>query len=275
MGTRPHRTQNGGGGVVPLRADALRPLQRVQRVGGEGAGQLQIRLDDGAVQAGALAAHVGVEHVQFRRIEQGGGTAGNVVVDLALDGLQHLGERAEVGRIEIKVALQLAEERFAHLGVGLTLRIAGVEALARNQRVAAEGTGLLHEDDLRAVLGRGDERGQTRAAAAEHDDVIRRFHIFNGRLLHRDGLERFHVAARLRHAVRNGGQDGVGGVGRAGHSIHREGLVFHDGGRDLRDRTIGQAGGLAVLNDGHVGDRVRADFFFLCPKSGDGWHYTA
>lgn len=44
----------------------------------------------------------------------------NVVVDLALDGLQHLGERAEVGRIEIKVALQLAEERFAHLGVGLT-----------------------------------------------------------------------------------------------------------------------------------------------------------
>ena len=99
----------------------------------------------------------------------------------------------------------------------------------------------------------------TRAAAAEHDDVIRRFHIFNGRLLHRDGLERFHVAARLRHAVRNGGQDGVGGVGRAGHSIHREGLVFHNGGRDLRDRTIGQAGGLAVLNDGHVGDRVRAE----------------
>ena len=259
VGARPHRAQNGGGGVVPHRADAFGPLQRVQRVGGEGAGQLQIRFDDGAVQTGALAAHVGVEHVQLRRIEQGGGTAGDILVNLALDGLQHLGERAEVGRVEVEVALQLAEQRFAHLGVGLTLGVASVEALARNQRVAAEGTGLLHEDDLRAVLGRGDGRGQTRAAAAEHDDVIRRFHIFNGRLLHRDGLERFHVAARLRHAVRNGGQDGVGGVGRAGHSIHREGLVFHDGGRDLRDRTIGQAGGLAVLNDGHVGDRVRAE----------------
>ncbi len=96
VGARPHRTQNGGGGVVPLRADALRPLQRVQRaLVAKVRGQLQIRLDDGAVQAGALAAHIGVEHVQLRRIEQGGGTAGNVVVDLALDGLQqHLGANA-------------------------------------------------------------------------------------------------------------------------------------------------------------------------------------
>ncbi len=103
-------------------------------------------------------------------------------------------------------------------------------------------------DDLRAVLGHAvmDAVRPAPAAAGSTTTSYVVSHIFNGRASHRDGLERFHVAARLRHAVRNGGQDGVGGVGRTGHSIYREGLVFHDGGRDLRDRTIGQAGGLAV-----------------------------
>ena len=256
VGARPHGAQDGGGGVIPAAADGLDPLEAVQRIVREHVHQRQIRRDHGAVQAGAGAAHVAVQHVQLRGVKQGGLAGGQVLLDLALHGDQRIAEVAEVRRIEVQVALQGLQQGAVHLHLVLTLRVSRVEALTGDQGVAAQRAGLLDQHDAGAVLRGGDGRRQARAAAANDDNVIGRLDVLNGRRLHRGRLQRVHIAASQRDGLGRSGQDGVGGVGRSGNGVNRQGLVLDNRRRDIADRRVGQARGLRMLGDLHRGDRV-------------------
>ena len=256
VGARPHGAQDGGDGVFPAAADGLQPLEAVQRVVREHIDQRQIRGDHGAVQAGAGAAHVAVQHVQLRAVKQGGLAGSQVLLDLALHGDQRVAEVAKVRRIEVQVALQGLQQGAVHLHLVLTLRVSRVEALTGDQGVAAQRAGLLDQHDAGAVLRGGDGRRQARAAAANDDNVIGRLDVLNGRRLHRGRLQRVHIAAGQRNGLSRSSQDGVGGVGRAGHGVNRQGLVLNDRRRNVGNRRIGQARGLRMLGDLHRGDRV-------------------
>ena len=141
-----------------------------------------------------------------------------------------------------------------HLDLVLERRVGRVVDAAVDVGIAAQDVGLFDDDHaLRAVLQRGDRRGQTRAAAADHDHVGLDLIGLAGHFLGRR-LEGLHVDARLGQRVLHGLLDAVGGEGCAGQAVHRDELGFDDPPGHLRHGDRSDVVGLRVAGDGHVGD---------------------
>ena len=143
----------------------------------------------------------------------------------------------------------------------LALRIGGVERGAGTGGVAADHRHLFNDDVAAARLLNGGRSGKTRAACADDDDVrgeILRI-LGEGEFLFFLLGEVLQIRASLRERVGHGGDDRVGGVGRAGDGIDGDGLRLDDGARNGRDRGIADARGLAMLDNLNGQDALRID----------------
>ena len=113
-------------------------------------------------------------------------------------------------------------------------------------------------NDVRVAVPCFDRGRQSGQAAADDQDVGLPV-LMGGGFLDNRGLQGLDVRAGLGQGGFGGLEDGVRGVGRAGHGVYREGLIFHDGLGDRLQGWIRHAGRFAVVRYGDGQDFVSAD----------------
>ena len=199
----------------------------------------------------------------------GGGGAGhlNAALDQPLDGLVGLlGNQLQhrlVG-VAFGAGVPVIDQRFDgvfHAGFLLELGAGGIDHAAGDQGIAAVGGHLLQKENRRAgVLGVGGS-SQASRAAADDDHVIGQHFVFrhDSRSFAGGHLEGFRIAAGSHNGLLNGFEDRIGGEGRAGHHVDRQGLAGDDGLGDLREGGVGQTGGLGVRAELDVDDLLAVE----------------
>ena len=222
--------------IVELHAQALNPL-----VAGDGVvGHLLYQRQLGH----AVAAVEGLEGEPGLTVKKVGAAGGLVVGPL----LGHLVDESLMLFIDggdLQSVLNGGLHSVGHGDLCLESGVGVVVDGAADQGVAAHSAVLLHHDDGGAPSGGRDGGSQTGAAAAHHDDVG----VLGdgGAVLLNGGLPVGQVSAGLGQTILHGRLDGGGGDGGAGHGVHVDGLVVHNGLGD------GEGGNGALLLAVHQG----------------------
>ena len=215
-----------------------------------------------------IAVDLGLENQHARVLDRVGDLVGDA--ELLLPGAQRVARlhehRAQTLIIRVD-ALAIAAGVFLFLParerrIQRVRHIADLEAVlrklghhvvaGRGLRVAAGHRQLLHQEDLRAVVGRGQRRGHAAHAAADHDDVrlIAR-HLGRGRRLLHHRAELL-AQAGLLDAVLRAGEDRGAGHGRARHAVHEHALRLENLAGELLNGDGAHADGLLLAHDGDI-----------------------
>ena len=243
MGARIERAAAQRDEIVEFHAHAFQPFQRGVGAGSKHLDQVQI--------SDLIAAVPGLQGKPVGAVKEG--LVGFLIgLKLQADGVLQLGmlfADGLFGQGGLHQRILVA----GNFGIVLQLGIGRIVDAAGNDGVAAQEPGLFNHDDGRAFVRCADSRGQSRAAAANDDDVGREGHVLGGGLFKLLAENAFGIASLL-EAVLHSGYQHTAGHGCTGDGIHGRCLVVHNRGRNFFEYRVGYAGGFHLVNHLYGGD---------------------
>ena len=139
--------------------------------------------------------------------------------------------------------------------LGLVGLVAGDHALGGSGG-AADGSSLLQQDDVSALVV-GFHSGSHASAASANDDHVSGVLEGLSGIVHDLGhLEGLNVSTGSDQSSLSRVDDGVGGQGGTGHDVHQQGLLGDDRGGDGLNDGLEETLGLVVGHNGHGLDGV-------------------
>ena len=154
-----------------------------------------------------------------------------------------------VGSIVHQVVIHLLRGVVDVLLLGLVGLVAGDHALGGSSG-AADGAGLLQQDDLSALVEGFHSSSHASAASANDDHVGGVLDHLSGIVHNFDNLEGFHISASSDQSGLGSGNDGLGGDGSASHGVNNQALVGHDGSGNLLNRGARDGGSFVLSGHG-------------------------